>query len=133
MVAVAKVDLRAHTHNQIEVPFRYFEGAAAGCVLLGQSPDCNSFGEMFNWPDAVVELQPDGSDVIEVLSKLATQPETLARISRRNAAEALLRHDWVYRWKEILTIAGLEPTPAMKAREAQLQERAAMAMADGDY
>ena len=131
MVAVAKVDLQAHTGGQIEVPFRYFEGAAAGCVLLGSAPDCDSFGEMLNWPDAVIEVQPDGSDVVEVLSKLTAQPEALDRISRRNAAEALLRHDWVYRWKQILTIAGLEPTPAMKAREARLQERAAMAMADG--
>ena len=86
---------------------------------------------MFDWPDAVIEVQPDGSDVVEVLSKLAAQPETLDRISRRNASEVLRRHDWVYRWKQILAIAGLEPTPAMKAREAQLQEQAAIAIADG--
>jgi spore maturation protein CgeB len=131
MVAAAKADLQAHTHGQVEVPFRYFEGAAAGSVLLGHVPDCESFREMFNWPDSVIEVQPDGSDVVEVLSKLAAQPETLDRISRRNAAEALRRHDWVYRWKQILTIAGLEPTPAMKARETRLQELAAMAVADG--
>lgn len=129
MVAVAKVDLQAHTHGQIEVPLRYFEGAAAGGILLGQSPDCDSFREMFNWPDAVTEVQLDGSDVVEVLSKLAAQPETLDRISRRNASEVLRRHDWVYRWKQILAIAGLEPTPAMKAREARLQEQAAMVLA----
>jgi len=131
MVAVAKVDLQEHTQGQIEVPFRYFEGAAAGCVLLGQSPDCDSFQEMFNWPDAVIEVQADGSDVVEVLAKLAARPGALDRISRRNAAETLRRHDWVYRWKQILAIAGLEPTAAMKAREARLQELAAMAAADG--
>jgi hypothetical protein len=129
MVAVAFVDLHSHTHGQIEVPFRYFEGTAAGCVLLGQSPDCDSFREMFDWPDVVIEVQPDGSDVVEVLSKLAAQPEALDRISRRNAAEALLRHDWVYRWKQILALAGLEPTLAMKNREARLQELAALALA----
>src|SRR5579871_1474049 len=87
VVAVAKVDMHAHTKGQIEVPFRYFEGAGAGCVLVGQSPDCDSFREMFDWPDAVIELQTNGSDVVEVLTKLAAQPETLDRISRRNAAE----------------------------------------------
>jgi hypothetical protein len=48
-------------------------------------------------------------------------------MSRRNAAEALLRHDWVYRWKQILEIAGLKPTMAMEARERRLLELAEMA------
>jgi hypothetical protein len=128
-VAPAKVDLWEHTGGQIEVPFRYFEGAAAGAVLVGQALDCESFREELNWPDAVVEVQPDGSDAIEVLSKLAKDPDRLDRISRRNAAEALRRHDWVYRWKQILALAGLEPTLAMKGREARLQELAALALA----
>jgi hypothetical protein len=51
----------------------------------------------------------------------------LDRIGRRNAAEALLRHDWVYRWKEILRIAGLAPSPEMDARERRLKELAALA------
>jgi hypothetical protein len=128
-VAPAKVDLWEHTGVQIEVPFRYFEGAAAGAVLVGQALDCESFRQELGWPDSVVELQPDGSDAIEVLSKLAKDPDRLDRISRRNAAEALLRHDWVYRWKQILALAGLEPTLAMKDREARLQELAALASA----
>jgi hypothetical protein len=41
----------------------------------------------------------------------------------------LLRHDLVYRWKKILALAGLEPTLAMKDREARLQELAALASA----
>jgi hypothetical protein len=127
MVAAAKIDLQTHTNGQVEVPFRYFEGAAAGSILLGQSPDCDSFREMFNWPDSVIEVQPDGCDVIEILLKLASRSEALDQIRRRNAAEALLRHDWVYRWKQILTIAGLEPTKAMNARIARLHELAALA------
>jgi hypothetical protein len=129
-VAAAKVDLWEHTHGQLEVPFRYFEGAAAGAVLVGQTLDCESFREELGWPDSVVELQADGSDAIEVLEKLAKDPDRLDRISRRNAAEALLRHDWVYRWKKILALAGLEPTLAMKNREARLQELATLASAD---
>jgi hypothetical protein len=110
--------------NQIEVGFRYFEGSAAGAILLGQVPECESFKTMFDWPDAVIEIKPDGSDLADVLSSLAAQPERLLTISRRNAKEALLRHDWVYRWKKILDIAGLSPLPALKIRENKLKQMA---------
>ena len=95
--------------------------------MIGQAARCESFDRFFNWTDAVIEIQPDGSDVLDVLSRLATEPERLEAMSRRNAAEALLRHDWVYRWKQILEIVGLKPTMAMGARESRLLELAEMA------
>ena len=95
--------------------------------MIGQVPRCEAFDKLFNWPDAVIEIQPDGSDVLDVLSRLAAEPERLEAMSRRNAAEALLRHDWVYRWRQILEIAGVKPTMAMEARESRLSELAEMA------
>jgi hypothetical protein len=53
-------------------------------------------------------------------------PELALAISQRNAAEALLRHDWGYRWKRIFQVAGLEPLPAMDAREQRLKQLAAI-------
>ena len=94
---------------------------------MGDAPDCETFRRAFDWPDAVIEIRPGSSDAAEVLAELAAQPERLQEISRRNAAEALLRHDWVYRWKEILAIAGLEPTRAIVARETRLKELAELA------
>jgi hypothetical protein len=38
--------------------------------------------------------------------------------------EALLRHDWVYRWNEMLRVAGIEPSPRMAARERHLKDMA---------
>jgi hypothetical protein len=35
--------------------------------------------------------------------------------------QSLLRHDWVYRWRTILEAVGLEPTPALVAREKRLK------------
>ncbi len=49
--------------GQSEVGARYFEGAAAGAVLLGQAPTAPGFREDFPWPDAVVEARADGGDV----------------------------------------------------------------------
>ncbi len=59
---------------------------------------------------------------MDVIARLNRVPEQVLAISQRNASEALLRHDWVYRWKELLQVAGLDPTPAMAARERQLRE-----------
>jgi len=126
-VAPGKMDLPEVTKGQSEIGARYYEASAAGAVMLGQIPDCGSFRNMFDWPDAVIEIQPDGSDVAKVLKHLSSQPERLMEISRRNAVEALLRHDWVYRWKEILNIAGLKSTQEMQNRQKRLKEIAELA------
>jgi hypothetical protein len=119
-VAPGKVNVE-EAKGQIEVGFRYYEGAAAGAVLIGQAPDCLPFREMFDWPDAVIEVRRDGSDVTNVLASLTAQPERLRQIAARNARNALLRHDWVYRWAQILEIAGLRPSAGMAARQQTLK------------
>jgi hypothetical protein len=124
IVAPAKAHKPEESKDQVEVGFRYFEGSAAGAILLGQVPYCESFKAMFGWPDAVIEIKPDGSDVIDVISSLAAEPERCLAISRRNVKEALLRHDWVYHWKKILDIAGLNPRPALEIRENRLKQMA---------
>jgi len=127
MVAEGKVTSPEETGGQACIGLRYFEGLAAGSVLVGQAPDCESFRKHFDWAQAVIKIQPDGSDTIEVISRLLSEPKQLQEISCQNVEEALRRHDWVYRWKEILSIAGLGPTPAMAAREKGLRELADLA------
>jgi hypothetical protein len=124
VVAPAKMDMAEETNGQIEVGLRYYEASAAGAVMLGQVPDCEVFKTMFDWPDAVIEVNPDGSDLADILSSAASEAKWMAEISRRNATEALLRHDWVYRWKKILDIAGLTPGPEMEIREKKLKQMA---------
>jgi Glycosyl transferases group 1 len=131
MVAPGKINVPEETKGQVEIGLRYYEGAAAGAVMIGQPADCEPFRQMFDWPDSVIEIKPDGSDTVDVIRSLVEQPERLLEISRRNAAEALLRHDWVYRWKKILAIAGLEPTPALGVRERRLRELAELPLTAG--
>jgi hypothetical protein len=95
---------------------------------IGQAPNCEEFRDIFGWPDVVIEIQPDGSDVLEVLAALGSDPERVSAINRRNGAEALLRHDWVYRWKKIFQVAGIEPPPGMVKRECRLRELAELAI-----
>jgi hypothetical protein len=127
IVAPGKVNVPEETHGQVEVGFRYYEGAAAGAIMIGQAPDCEPFRAMFDWPDAVVDARPDGSDARQVLTALTSQPERMEEISRRNAEGALLLHDWIYRWKRIFDIAGVQPPRGMHLREMRLKELAEQA------
>jgi hypothetical protein len=129
VVTAAKMDALYETRGQVEIGYRYYEGAAAGTVMIGDAPDCEAYRELFGWPEAVIQIQPDGSDIMAVLSDLGSDPERMAAISRGNTKEALLRHDWVYRWNEMFRVAGIEPSPRMADRERRLKDMADLAAA----
>jgi spore maturation protein CgeB len=118
----------SENQGQSEVGARYFEGSAAGAALIGRAPTVPSFGEDFPWPDPVVEVNVDGSDVAAVLDRLATKPDEVARLGTRNAIHALRRHDWGHRWKAILQIAGVPPRAALATRLQALET-----LADGAH
>ena len=124
MVAPARMDDVSGTRGQVEVGARYYEGAAAGTVMIGEAADCEAYRDLFGWPEAVIQICPDGSDLTAVLHDLDSDPERIAAISRRNAKEALLRHDWAYRWNQMFRIAGIEPSPRMATRERRLKDMA---------
>ena len=99
------------------IPYRFFEGAAGGAAILGSRPKCPEFDELFDWQDAVIELPPGVDDVGEFIRQLERDPERLDRARRVNAVQSLRRHDWADRWSNVLTIMGLEPSPALHARK----------------
>jgi hypothetical protein len=118
------VNIAHVTGGQEALGARYFEGAAGGAVMIGIPPDCEEYHEAFDWDDAVINVPGSPADVGAILSELDTQPRRLATASRTNVVSCLLRHDWAYRWEEILHSVGLEPTPALAARKATLQKLA---------
>jgi hypothetical protein len=124
VVATAKMDALDETRGQVEIGSRFYEGAAAGTVMIGEGPDCEAYRELFGWPEVVIPIRADGSDIMAVLSDLGSDPERIAAISGRNTKEALLRHDWAYRWNEMFRVAGIEPSPRMAARERRLKDMA---------
>jgi len=110
--------------NQMEIGNRYFEGAAAGTIMLGERPDNPIFEKLFDWPDAVTHLPYNCEEVDDIISAIESDPQKQDRIRRRNMTEALMRHDWVYRWEAILRAADLEPTAAMEERKETLADLA---------
>ena len=126
IVAPAKMDATHETGGQIEIGVRYYEGAAAGTVMLGQSPDTAHFRSLFGWQDSVIEVAPDGSDICDTIRNLDAEPERFREISRRNTVESLLRHDWMHRWNDIFRIVGMKPYDNMVARTDYLKDLASV-------
>ncbi len=120
----AKFNSKEETGGTQEIGYRFFEGAAAGTVMVGMPPGGEAFPRYFDWEDAIIKVDLSGKDVVEAIAELDTQPERLERISRQNVANSLLKHDWAYRWREMLAALGLEPSAEMVAREKYLQELA---------
>lgn len=119
-----KINRPFETHGQSEIGSRFFEGAAAGTVMIGEHPNNETFKKHFDWPDAVIYVPYDMADIAKILADLDSQPERLEEIRRNNVVQSLLRHDWVYRWRAILDMVGLEPRPALLTREARLKNLA---------
>jgi hypothetical protein len=99
---------------------RYFEGAAGGAVMLGSAPLCPEFSECFDWPDAVIPVPSEGLDFREILRDLDSQAARMTQARRTNAIQSLRRHDWCYRWAEILRVMKLTEAPKLTSRRATL-------------
>ena len=39
-----------------EISARFYEGAAAGTVMIGEAPHTEEFKRQFDWPDAVIHM-----------------------------------------------------------------------------
>jgi hypothetical protein len=119
-----KIDRPFETHGQGEISYRFFEGAASGTLMIGETRESEAFRKHFDWSDAVIPIPYDTENIAEILAELDSQPKCLEAARKNNVVQCLLRHDWVYRWRDILNIAGLEPKPALLARENRLKQLA---------
>lgn len=124
IVNPALIDRSEIRGNQMEMGNRYFEGAASGTIMLGERPDNREFDGLFDWPDALIHLPYDSSDIDRIINELDAQPERQARIRRSNVVQSLMRHDWVYRWEAVLKAVGLEPTVELLQRKERLSRLA---------
>ena len=124
IVNYACIDEPEKTKGAFEIGYRFFEGAAAGTVMIGCPPPTAEFQTQFDWPDAVIPMPFDMPQIGQFLADLDQQGERLARIRIANMVNALVRHDWVYRWREVLTALGRVETPEMRRRQAYLHSLA---------
>jgi hypothetical protein len=125
----AYANLPSWTAGVHEIATRYYEGAAAGTVMLGEPPDSDEFRSQFGWPDAVVRTPFDAPDVADVIARLDADPERVAAIRRNGVVGALERHDWAHRLQVMLEAIGRAPSARMAARRRRLAELAELARA----
>lgn len=107
-----------------EVSGRFFEGAAAGAIMIGDPPASGPYLSLFDWPDAVVKAPFDDPDIGERIAQLDADPDRCSRIRKANMVNALRRHDCAYRLRRLLEEAGLPASQALQDREAGLRELA---------
>jgi spore maturation protein CgeB len=127
IVNPGKRDDPGETGGQIEFGNRFFEGAASGSIMIGETPENEQFKKIFDWPDAVINLPFGSENIDEIIIELDKQPDRQEKIRRCNVVKSLLNHDWVYRWESILRIAGLDPMPELLERKNRLRDLSAMA------
>lgn len=118
----AKFNSKEETGGTQEIGYRFFEGAAAGTVMVGMPPAGEAFPRYFDWLDPIVQVDLSGTDVVEAIAELDAQPENLERMSRRNVGNCLLKHDWSYRWRDMLATFDLKPSVEMIERQKYLQQ-----------
>ena len=122
----SRVNEPEHTGTHEEIAGRFYEGAAAGTVLIGEPPKAGQFREQFGWPNAVIRMPFDCPDVADLLAELDSDPLRLARIGNENARNAALRHDWVHRLEIVFKTLGMAATSEMLERQRRLSELAAL-------
>jgi hypothetical protein len=108
------------TAGRDEISARFYEGGAAGTVMVGEAPRTEEFKRQFDWPDAVIHVPFDSPDIGRILADLSSDSERLRAVRSNNAREAALRHDWLHRIRAVFDTFGLEPTEEMRARAQRL-------------
>ncbi len=116
-----KMDAPEETGGQQEIGYRFFEGAAAGAVLVGEAPANPWFEKLFALRDAVVRLPYGTSDPKALAAAFDPDAGYEQAIGRASVVESLCRHDHVYRWAEVLRGVGLPETPGMELRRRRLR------------
>ncbi|PCJ52912.1 MAG: hypothetical protein COA70_10940 [Planctomycetota bacterium] len=124
MVQEAKAGNHAVGH-QHEIGFRFFEGAAAGTVMLGPPTDAANFKEFFPHDEVFITVDGSPADFVRTMQELDQQPERRAKIGRRNVAHMLRHHDHAHRILQVMKIAGLKPGDGLLERIEHLGSVAA--------
>jgi hypothetical protein len=131
IVNPGKIDEPEKRGSQIEIGNRYFEGAASGTIMVGELPKNEEFKRLFDWPDAVTQLPYDSCDIDVIINDLDGDPERQDRIRRTGVIQALMRHDWAYRWETVLRTVGLEPMQEVLQRKERLKKLAEVVSQNG--
>jgi hypothetical protein len=102
--------------------YRWFEGWAAGCVIVGKKPVDKGIEALMGWQDSTLGIPDDLEDLIPFVESLLQDEPRLQEISWRNYVECRLRHDWRYRLRHMFEKLNL-PLPAQLIEQIEQLQR----------
>lgn len=105
------------------VSARWYEGLAAGCVMVGKRPEAPIFTELFYWPDSAIELPQDPKEAPKFIEDLLSQQERLSRAHLRNHLMMLRHHDARLAFARICRSLGLGIPQGAKQEMEKLERR----------
>jgi glycosyltransferase involved in cell wall biosynthesis len=111
------------TGGQLEFGLRYFEGLAAGCIVLGSRRSTPAFDTFLGWEDSVIEMPVECPNASEFLRSLDREAGRLREISARNVRRSLECNDYAHRWRTIVDRLGLSEGYYMSPREEQVARK----------
>ena len=121
IVNPGKIDSPFETAGESEIGARYFEGAASGSILIGEEPNNEEFKRVFDWQDFMFHMPYDSCNVHEIIQALENQSSRIESSRKNNVIGCLKKHDWAYRWEEILEMVGLDGTEGLRGRKESLK------------
>jgi hypothetical protein len=83
------------------VTSRWLESLTCGCLVVGKRPIGIMADEMFDWPNATIELSDKKGDALDTIIRFANDAKFLTGVRSRNVLEMCRRHDWRYRIRDI--------------------------------
>ncbi len=101
--------------------YRWFEGWAAGCVIVGKKPLGRGIPKLMDWQDSTLDVPDDLDQVLPFFEALLQDEPRLQEISRRNYVECRLRHDWRYRFRDLFKVLNLPLPDRLIEQIEQLQ------------
>lgn len=115
--------------GQSPLLYRWLEGWAMGCAIVGKQPFGQGVAELMDWPDSTFELPDQEQEWIPFFEALLADERRLAQVSLRNYQECRRRHDWRYRVKSMFEQVGL-PVPSQLQQEIMQLQQSVSAVAD---
>jgi hypothetical protein len=112
------------TGNEDIIGSRYIEGAAAGSIMIGRRPRTPDFSDLFPWPNSVLDIYEKNICIVDVIAEVDKDTALQNQIRVDGITHVLRRHDWVYRWRDILETIEMAPMPALLEREELLKRHA---------
>jgi hypothetical protein len=104
------------------ITFRWFDGIATGCVLVGKRPITPLMNELFDWEDSSIEIPDSPQQSPEFIEELLQDEQRMQRIRKANYFQSVCKHDWRFRIQAMLEATQLPPSATLLEELQQLRQ-----------